>query len=148
MLAQTEAASRFAAASQSHAAKWAVLALDRKLGGARTNLVSIFGAARQGKSFLMNCLMGRQDTFRISNARDPCTEGIDLSRSTMPLRDFSTVGGGMPQDPVTGVSSMRIGFVDAEGQGDRDVNYDARLASPVLLTSRCVIVFMYPLLSL
>ena len=35
------------------------------------NLVAIFGAARQGKSFLMNCLMGRESCFRISNARVP-----------------------------------------------------------------------------
>ena len=31
------------------------------------NLVSIFGAARQGKSFLMNMLAGQEDLFRISN---------------------------------------------------------------------------------
>ena len=121
------------------------------------NLVAVFGAARQGKSFLMNCLMGREGTFRISNARDPCTEGIDISRTTLPLASFAALsfittradhsyddehdddprggdggGGGAPAEP-------RVAFVDAEGQGDRDVNYDARLASPVLLSSRVVL---------
>ena len=52
------------------------------------NLVAIFGAARQGKSFLMNCLMRREGTFAISNARDPCTVGIDLSRMTLPIREL------------------------------------------------------------
>ena len=103
------------------------------------NLISIFGAARQGKSFLMNCLAGREGTFKISNDRDPCTQGIDISRTTVPLREFASMDGGAAVAPVAGASALRVGFVDAEGQGDRDVNYDARLASPVLLMSRCVI---------
>jgi hypothetical protein len=36
------------------------------------NLISIFGAARQGKSFLMNCLAGSSDIFTISNLSTPC----------------------------------------------------------------------------
>ena len=31
------------------------------------NIISIFGRARQGKSFLMNCLAGEKEIFRISN---------------------------------------------------------------------------------
>ena len=115
------------------------------------NLVAVFGAARQGKSFLMNCLMGREGTFRISNARDPCTEGIDISRTTLPLASFAALSGvGARADhyqnddvPHGGgglaLAGPRVAFVDAEGQGDRDVNYDARLASPVLVSSRVVI---------
>jgi len=34
---------------------------------------------------------------------------------------------------------MRVGFVDCEGQGDRDSAYDARIACPVLLSAKCVI---------
>jgi hypothetical protein len=32
-----------------------------------------------------------------------------------------------------------VGFVDAEGQGDRDTTYDARIACPVLLAAKCVL---------
>lgn len=34
---------------------------------------------------------------------------------------------------------MRVCFVDVEGQGDRDVTYDARLASAILPLTKCVI---------
>ena len=37
-------------------------------------LVSIFGAARQGKSFLMNNLAQQEGLFNISNSREPCTQ--------------------------------------------------------------------------
>jgi hypothetical protein len=32
-----------------------------------------------------------------------------------------------------------VGFVDAEGQGDKDVSYDANLICPILLMSKCVL---------
>jgi hypothetical protein len=80
------------------------------------NLISIFGAARQGKSFMMNLLANQQDLFRISNEKDPCTQGVDMSSHFMPLSDFSR------QNSCPGISSkVKIGFVDAEGQGDRDI---------------------------
>lgn len=98
------------------------------------NLISIFGAARQGKSFLMNCLAGQSDVFQISNFRESCTQGIDISRHMLDLKTFSELDGGK------GLSKrMKVGFVDAEGQGDRDVSYDANLVCPILLTSKCVI---------
>jgi len=37
------------------------------------------------------------------------------------------------------VAANQVGFVDAEGQGDRDSAYDARIACPVLLAAKCVI---------
>ncbi|KDO20609.1 hypothetical protein SPRG_21222 [Saprolegnia parasitica CBS 223.65] len=98
------------------------------------NLISIFGAARQGKSFLMNLLANQQDLFRISNEKEPCTQGVDLSSHFMPLAEFSRQNGN-----TSIPSSMKVGFVDAEGQGDRDITYDSRLVSPVLLTSKVVI---------
>jgi hypothetical protein len=98
------------------------------------NLISIFGRARQGKSFLMNCLAGEHEIFRVSNAKESCTQGIDISDKFSPLREFSTVDGGSSQ-----AGESFIGFVDAEGQGDRDVNYDATLVCPILLASKCVI---------
>jgi hypothetical protein len=94
------------------------------------NLISIFGAARQGKSFLMNCLAGTTGLFSISNLSTPCTQGIDISKNFATLKAFSEVDGGRP---VQG--RVKVGFVDAEGQGDRDVTYDAvifAIKSPIL----------------
>ncbi|KAF0682979.1 Aste57867_24932 [Aphanomyces stellatus] len=80
------------------------------------NLISIFGAARQGKSFLMNLLANQQDLFRISNEKEPCTQGVDLSSHFMPLEAFSRINGCRSV-----ASNVSVGFVDAEGQGDRDI---------------------------
>jgi hypothetical protein len=87
------------------------------------NLISIFGAARQGKSFLMNLLADQQDLFKISNLREPCTQGVDLSGHFVPLPKFSALNGCPPI--ASGGSerqTLQIGFVDAEGQGDRDIS--------------------------
>lgn len=40
------------------------------VGSSPCNLISIFGRARQGKSFLMNCLSGEQSIFRVSNEKE------------------------------------------------------------------------------
>jgi hypothetical protein len=40
----------------------------------------------------------------------------------IPLKSFSEIDGGRS---LQRQSRMRVGFVDAEGQGDRDVTYDA-----------------------
>ena len=99
------------------------LAVDAPL-----NLLSIFGAARQGKSFLMNLLAGQQDLFKISNAREPCTQGVDISSHVTMLADFERKD---PEDHESGDTmpsdDIGIGFIDAEGQGDRDISYDTRL---------------------
>ncbi|DAZ96371.1 TPA: hypothetical protein N0F65_010738 [Lagenidium giganteum] len=106
------------------------------LGDQTINLISIFGAARQGKSFLMNLLADQQDLFKISNLREPCTQGVDLSGHFVPLDKFSALNGcpALKHD-----QNIQIGFVDAEGQGDRDITYDSRLVSPVLLASKVVL---------
>jgi hypothetical protein len=115
----------------------------RRLGHAQCNLISIFGAARQGKSFLMNNLAGQEDMFRISNAREPCTQGVDLCSHVMPLHSFAAIADKEDCSNASTLSSKSsntmVGFVDAEGQGDRDVTYDARLITPVLLMSKVVI---------
>lgn len=88
------------------------------------SLISIFGAARQGKSFLMNCLSGTTGLFTISNLSTPCTQGIDISRNLISLKTFSEIDGGRSSQSQ-GRERTRVGFVDAEGQGDRDVTYDS-----------------------
>lgn len=90
------------------------------LGESEVNIISIFGAARQGKSFLMNLLANQQDLFKISNLREPCTQGVDLSAHFVPLEQFSTFNGCSKVSTESG-KSIQIGFVDAEGQGDRDI---------------------------
>jgi len=94
------------------------------------NLLSIFGAARQGKSFLMNLLADQQDLFKISNSREPCTQGVDISSHLSTLQRFEAHSEGGHEDDIA------IGFVDAEGQGDRDISYDSRLICPILLGSK------------
>lgn len=106
----------------------------KTLGSSPCNLISIFGRARQGKSFLMNCLSGEEKIFQISNEKESCTQGIDISEKWMTVTEFSKVDGGTSCEGKT-----KIGFVDAEGQGDRDVSYDANLVCPILLASKCVI---------
>ena len=104
------------------------------LGPSPCNLISIFGRARQGKSFLMNCLAGEEQIFKISNEKESCTQGIDISEKWMTVSEFSKVDGGALCE-----GDAKVGFVDAEGQGDRDVSYDANLVCPILLASKCVI---------
>ncbi|RLN71282.1 hypothetical protein BBJ28_00009657 [Nothophytophthora sp. Chile5] len=90
------------------------------LGERPVNLIAIFGAARQGKSFLMNLLADQQDLFKISNLREPCTQGVDLSGHFLPLDQFSALNG-CPPLATKASRELHIGFVDAEGQGDRDI---------------------------
>lgn len=39
------------------------------------NLITIWGAARTGKSFFMNALTRKEDLFRVAGSMEPCTEG-------------------------------------------------------------------------
>lgn len=110
------------------------------------NLISIFGAARQGKSFLMNMLAGEDRLFKISSSQDPCTQGVDLSRKVISWGSFHRHDEiAMKKherrsiDHASSEPAPKIAFVDVEGQGDRDLTYDANLVCPVVLTSRCVI---------
>ena len=100
------------------------------------SLISIFGRARQGKSFLMNCLAGEKELFAVSNKKDSCTQGIDISSKWLSLEAFSKVDN---DAAIKSAPKVRVGFVDAEGQGDKDVEYDAELVCPTLLLSKAVI---------
>lgn len=93
------------------------------------NMVAIMGAARQGKSFLMNQLARKDDVFRISNAKEPCTQGVDISRAVLPCDAFYPRAKNGPM----------VALVDVEGQGDRSVDHDARLATSILPVSECLL---------
>jgi hypothetical protein len=72
------------------------------------------------------------------------TQGIDISDKWVNLRTFSELNGGKypltaTSAPDSSAENIHVGFVDAEGQGDKDISYDANLVCPILLTSKCVI---------
>lgn len=103
------------------------------------NIISIFGRARQGKSFLMNCLSGERELFTVSNKKDSCTQGIDISSKWLSLKSFSSIDNDHMISAPVGGPEVHVGFCDAEGQGDKDVEYDAELVCPILLISKIVI---------
>lgn len=113
---------------------------------APVNLVSIVGPARNGKSSLMNAVIGDGDTFKMSAAVKPCTEGGDLSPYTARLSDFELkdVGkGGVGRERGASTSSYGdldvdafVAFADVEGHGDESIEHDVRLATPFLLLSK------------
>lgn len=110
------------------------------------NLVSIVGPARNGKSSLMNAIIGNGDTFKMSPAVKPCTEGGDLSPHTVRLSEIDIKNAGMDGAGQETAASTRshldpdddpyVAFADVEGQGDESVEHDVRLATPFLLLSR------------
>lgn len=105
------------------------------------NIVTIVGAARKGKSFLMNALTRQDGMFRASAGTPPCTAGADLSQALMSLSDFKN-GRGSTTDRSTW--NPTIAFVDMEGQGDKSTDHDVRLATPFLLVSKVGAVFPSP----
>lgn len=106
------------------------------------NWVTIWGPARCGKSFLLNCLArsdGGSHIFPVSSEMTACTTGADLSKTTLELKKFlhepGSVGeGGHLAGALT--PSPAIGFVDVEGQGDRHLSHEIMLATPLLLLSK------------
>ena len=136
--------------SASSAVKWVVL--EHEAGELRTteeaggvlsavhedqvvNVLTIVGAAKQGKSFLMNALTGFDNVFPVSPEPTACTAGADLSPILMRLPEFTRGGGGVaassPCQP-----HPTVAFVDMEGQGDKSPEHDVRLATPFLLVSK------------
>lgn len=77
--------------------------------------------------------------FPVENQYIPCTRGVDLAPLTIPLTAFDK------REDIQHISheddkcNSRVGFIDVEGQGAEDCNYDSVLALPVLLSSGIVI---------
>lgn len=97
------------------------------------NIVTAVGAVGSGKSSLMNALTLNDGVFRVSAETQPCTSGADLGPIMMPLSDFER-GESATSEPST--CEPMIVFVDMEGQGDKSIDHDARLATPFLLVSK------------
>lgn len=103
------------------------------------NLVTIWGPARTGKSFFMNCLARADNLFRVSGEMEPCTIGADMSTTMLGLSEFAHEQGALAHreaDASESTAPPAIGFVDVEGQGDRDISYEVLLATPLLLISK------------
>ncbi|CAN0313167.1 unnamed protein product, partial [Scytosiphon promiscuus] len=111
------------------------------------NLITISGQARTGKSFFMNTLAGAadNDVFAVGGGSHPCTVGSFISTTTRSLSDFGSELGSPPlSSSMSGMNlgdsvQPEIGFVDVEGKGDKDINYELKLATPLLLLSKVVI---------
>lgn len=104
--------------------------------GKPLNIVTILGAARRGKSFMMNALTGHDDLFPVSPNVAPCTAGADISPFLASLSDFERGGGSQTShvSPVT--PEPTIAFVDMEGQGDKSNEHGVRLATTFLVVSK------------
>jgi hypothetical protein len=108
---------------------------------ASVNLITIFGAARTGKSTLMSLLCGEQGLFRSSAGGESFTQGIMIANFFPSLEAFSSQDGGecvSPDSGSGGEDGLVVGFVDAEGQGDRGMQYDLKLISAPVLLSKIV----------
>lgn len=97
------------------------------------NLVTIWGAARTGKSFFMNTLAKVDDLFPVSGSMEPCTVGADMSTTVRTVSDLEGRDGARELHES---SLPLVGFIDVEGQGDRHLSYEVLLATPLLLLSK------------
>lgn len=103
------------------------------------NLCFVFGNARSGKSFMMNCLSGIRGLFQVINDSQPCTKGVDMSNQFIPhidLADHVQTYGELDFDRA---EDILCGFVDVEGQGAEGSQHDTMLALPLLLTGKVVL---------
>ena len=130
------------------ARRWMYMAADRgltvdedlnadlaRLGQSPLNLITIYGPARKGKSFLMNLLAdpsGENQVFRSLGGQVACTKGIELAPRVLAHAQLFS-------EQVTKLDDLNVAFCDTEGQGDVDQAYDVQLISPLLLLAKVVI---------
>ena len=103
------------------------------------NLISVMGPARSGKSTLMNLLAGCSvsELFPTYPGMETFTKGIYVPTRMLSLPEFSALEGDPPVQSSN--ASMKVTFVDTEGQGAVGTSYDMSLFSPALISSRVVI---------
>lgn len=85
-------------------------------GSDKLSLITVFGRARTGKSFLMNKISGKAGLFVVRPGHETTTIGADLS-SVISANDF--LG-----DAAAGSAAGKLAFVDVEGQGVEGDGYD------------------------
>lgn len=91
------------------------------------NPVMISGKLRTGKSYLMNALSDSQ-AFGVSSQARSFTQGVHVCDRLAPCTQF-----GGPED------GPQLAFLDAEGQADKGKSYDIKMATPLLLVSKVII---------
>ena len=100
----------------------------------RTNLICIFGPPRSGKSFLLDCLCDDPHSFLFMEGLvQPCTQGADISNTVRSLVEFSG------DENFVVNEAIDVRFVDTEGTGDRNREYDMKLFCPMLLISSVIV---------
>ena len=62
----------------------AALAQLRSLKGP-VAVVAVCGRARQGKSFILNQLLGKSKGFKVASSQRPCTKGLWLWSEPVPM---------------------------------------------------------------
>lgn len=66
-------------------------------------VIAVCGRARQGKSFILNQLLGKMGGFQVGPSVRPCTKGLWMWSKPLPLKS-----------PVTG-STFHVVLLDSEG---------------------------------
>ncbi len=82
----------------------------------------VMGDLGTGKSTLVNALLNEPDCFGVSSQAAAFTKGVDVTEA----RNFDTCG-------------HKVVFADMEGRSDKGRAYDVKLATPVLLTAKAVV---------
>ena len=82
----------------------------------------VMGDLGTGKSTLVNALLNEPDCFGVSSQAAAFTKGVDVTEP----RNFDTCG-------------HKVVFADMEGRSDKGRAYDVKLATPVLLSAKAVV---------
>ena len=82
----------------------------------------VMGDLGTGKSTLVNALLQEPGCFGVSSRATAFTKGVDVTEA----RNFDTC-------------EHKVVFADMEGRSDRGRAYDVKLATPVLLTAKAVV---------
>ena len=106
------------------------------------NLISVVGKLGTGKSYLMNSLARSPSVFGVSAQARSKTQGIHLAPTLQPLAVFASGRSDSCEEGVGGVGGSFVAFIDMEGQQDKGIKYDVKLATPLLVVSKVVLLMV------